>query len=102
MWLKICWRDFILGLDTTEALGEATGVGAERVVLSLGDWVGNNLHVAAEVGGVGVGLGKLAVEPDGVVSGQLGQHTVDYTRDGINEWAMNFQLSETGIPCSSI
>ena len=61
----------------TEAFGEAAAVGAERVFLSLGDWSGSDLHVATEVGGVGVGLGRLAVEPDGVVSGQLGEPAED-------------------------
>jgi hypothetical protein len=70
-------RDFSSEMCMTEALGETAAVGTERVVLSLGNWGGSNFHVATEVGGVGVGLGKLAVEPDGVVSGQLGQPAED-------------------------
>jgi len=47
------------------------------VYLSLGDWLRDYLHVTAEAGGIRIGLRKLAVEPDGVVAGQLGQDSVD-------------------------
>jgi hypothetical protein len=76
--------DFSSEIDTAEAFAETELVaGTERVALSLGDRVGNNLHVTTEVGGVGVRLGKLAVEPDGVVSGQLGQPAGDCKTDEI-------------------
>jgi hypothetical protein len=60
-----------------EAFGEAAVTGTERIVLSLGLRILDDLHVATEVGGVGVGLGELSVEPDGVVSGQLGELAED-------------------------
>ena len=78
----MCGRELIRVISSREASGDAAAMGTERVVLSLGDWVGNNLHIATEVRGVGVRLGKLAIEPDGVVSGQLGQHAVDCKGDG--------------------
>jgi hypothetical protein len=67
-------RDFSSEIATTEAFREAAVVAnSERVVLSLCLWAHANRDVAKEVGGVRVGLGKFSVEPDGVVSGQLGQ-----------------------------
>jgi len=68
-------------MGMTEAFGETAAVGAERVLLALGDRGGSDLHVATEVGGVGVGLGKLTVEPDGVVSGKLGEDAEDCVTD---------------------
>ena len=74
-------------MGMTEAFGETAAVGAERVLLALGDRGGSDLHVATEVGGVGVGLGKLAIESDRVISGQLGEFTKDYEMDetGVSE-----------------
>ena len=74
-------------MGVTEAFGETAAVGAERVLLALGDRGGSDLDVATEVGGVGVGLGKFAVEPDGVVSGQLGEYAEYCVRDetGVSE-----------------
>ena len=69
----------------TEAFGETAAVGAERVVLALGDRGGSDLHVATEVGGIGVWLGKFAVEPDGVVSGQLGEYAKHCVTDEAGE-----------------
>lgn len=69
VWLMIGSCNFSSGVGTTVAFGEAAVLeGTERVVLSFIDWIGDNLDVAAEVGRVGVGLRKLAVEPDGVVA----------------------------------
>jgi len=76
VWLVIGSRDLSLEVGMTKAFGTAA-VGAERVFLALGDRGGGDLHVATEVGGVGVGLGKFTVEPDGVVSGQLGEYSED-------------------------
>jgi len=81
--LLIGSRDFSSMNGVTEAFGEAAAVGAERVVLSLGDRSGSDLHVATEVGRVGVGLGKFAVGPNGVVSGQLGEPAEDCVIDEI-------------------
>ena len=60
--------------------------GTERVVISLGLLPGINRHVAEEVGRVGFWR-NLAAEPDGVVSGQLGQISEDCVTDeiGVNE-----------------
>jgi hypothetical protein len=62
----------------TETFGETAAVGAlngfsSRLVIGLV----SDLDVATEVGRVGFGLGKFTVEPDGVVSGQLGQSAED-------------------------
>jgi len=65
-------------IGITVAFDEAAvAKGFERVVISLCDWLGDNLHVAAQMRGIGVGLGELAIEPDGVVSGQLGEYPVN-------------------------
>jgi len=64
-------------MGMTEAFGETAAVSAERVLLALGDRGGSDLHVATEVGGIGIGLGKFTVEPDGVVSGQFGEYAED-------------------------
>ena len=78
VWLIIGLYNFSSEIDTTVAFGEAAmAKGFERVFVSLCDWVGGNLHVAAQIGGIGVGLRELAIEPYGVVSGQLGEYTVD-------------------------
>jgi hypothetical protein len=67
----------------------AAVVGIERVVVSLCDWRGGNLHVAAQIGGIGVSLGGLAIKPDGVVSGQLWEYSEDYILDETSEQPMN-------------
>jgi len=70
VWLIIGLYDSSSETDTTVAFGEAAmAKGLKRVFLPLCDWVGDNLHVAAQIGGIGVGLRELAIEPDGVVSG---------------------------------
>ena len=56
-----------------------------RVVPSLGDWAGSDRHVTKQVRGVGVRLGRLAVEPDGVVARQLGQPTGDYEGRSVSD-----------------
>jgi len=67
----------------SEAFGEAAAMSAERVVLPLVDWGGSDLHIATEVRGIGVWLGEFAVEPDGVVSRQLGEPAEDCKTDEI-------------------
>jgi len=49
----------------------------EWIVFPLCDWLGNDLYVAAQAGGIWVGLGKLAVEPDWVVPGELREPASD-------------------------
>lgn len=73
---------FVSEIGGTEAFDQAATVRTKRVAFSLGDWGGSDLHVAAEVRGVGVGLWKFTVEPDGVVSGQLGQPAEDCAMEG--------------------
>lgn len=82
VWLTIGSCDFSSDTVTTEAFGEAAMMeGAERVEVSFGFWLGDNLHITAEVGGVGVGLGKLAIESNGVVPRQFGDNSKDCTMD---------------------
>lgn len=81
-WRMIGSRDFSSEIATTEAFRETAVVAdAERVVLSRCHWAHVNRDVAKEVGGVGVGLGKFSVEPDRIVSGQLGQRAGDCITD---------------------
>jgi len=47
--------------------------GSEWILFSLGQWLLGDCHVAKKAGRVGVRLGELAVEPDGVVSWELGE-----------------------------
>jgi len=77
VWLIIGSYGFSLEIDTTVAFGQAAVKGPERAVVSLCARLGDNLHVAAQFRGVGVRLGELAIEPDGVVSGQLGEYSSD-------------------------
>ena len=82
VWLIIGSCNFSSEIDTTVAFSEAAAVKvSERVIFSLGNRLHVNLHVAAEAGGIGVGLRKLAIAPDGVVPGQLGKYSVDYRMD---------------------
>jgi len=86
VWLIIGWYDFSSEFGTAVAFGKAAMAKcSERVVVSLCDWGGGNLHVAAQLGGVGVGLGELAVGPDGVISGQLGELPIDCTMGETSE-----------------
>lgn len=66
-------------IDTSVTFDKAMVVtGFEWVLFSLGYRLLDNLHIATQAGRVGVRLGKLAVEPDGVVPWQLGEHAENY------------------------
>lgn len=56
---------------------EAVGAGHEPFLFSFGNWLGGNLDVGEQAGWVGVRLGKLAVEPNWVVSRELRKLSVD-------------------------
>lgn len=76
--------------------------GFEWVAFSLGYWLGNDLHVGTQAGRVGVWLGKLAVKPNGIVSGELGEPAgncfIDMSRDGAGGFLAghNSLLNATG------
>lgn len=86
VWLIIGSYSLSSEIGTTVASGEAAAVkGPERAVVSLCDWLGNNLHVAAQVGRMGVSLRELAIEPDRVVSGQLREYSSGCITDETSE-----------------
>jgi len=81
------------GIGTSVTFDKAMVVtGLEWVLFSLGYRLLNNLHITTQAGRVGVRLGKLAVEPDGVVPWKLGEHAenvfVNLRSDGTGcSWA---------------
>ena len=85
VWLITGSYDFSSEIGTAVAFDKTAFMGRERVVVSLCEWLGGNRHVAEQVGGIGVRLGELAIEPDGVVSGQLGEYSVDCIMDEMSE-----------------
>ena len=79
--------DFDSKVGTSVAFDKAMVVTSpEWVLFSFGLWLLINLHVATQARRVGVGLGKLAVEPDGVVSWELWEPAENYVADEISEW----------------
>jgi hypothetical protein len=91
-----------LNIGTSAALDKAVlATGPEWVLFPLGLRRLDNLHVATQARRVGVGLGKLAVESDWVVSWELGEYAGNCVADGAGVSGLH-ELFETGAPSSSI
>ena len=72
-------RSFGLKIGTSVALDDAALVtGPKRIILSLGFWLLDNLYIATQAWRVGIGLRKLAIKSDGVVSWELGELAGNY------------------------
>ena len=75
-------RDFSSEICTSVTFDKAVVITSfKRVFFSLGNWLLNNLYVAKQVGRAGIGLRKLAVKPDGVISWELWEFAGNYKTD---------------------